>query len=89
MDGDPAAAQAVNANDLQQLAEAVKISHQTQLDEGMQPLPEEPSALAAKYCGGGYGGYALYLFAEQKDRDAFVANNEAALAIEPYLKPFN
>jgi len=83
------AAQAVNANDLQQLAEAVKISHQTQLDEGMQPLPEAPSALAAKYCGGGYGGYALYLFAEQKDRDAFVANNEAALAIEPYLKPFN
>lgn len=80
------AAQAVNDNDLHQLAEAIKISHQTQLDEGMKPLPEEPTALAAKYCGGGYGGYALYLFDTSSDRDAFVASKEAALAIEPYLK---
>ncbi|CAI8362368.1 MAG: Glycerol-3-phosphate cytidylyltransferase [Opitutia bacterium UBA7350] len=80
------AARAVDDNDLQQLAKAIQISYQTQLNEGMQALPEEASALAAKYCGGGYGGYALYLFAEQKDRDAFVTNNEAALAIEPYLK---
>ncbi len=80
------AAQAINNNDLQQLADAVKISHQTQLDESMQALPEAPTALAAKYCGGGYGGYALYLFAETSHRDAFTSNNEAALAIEPYLK---
>lgn len=83
------AAEAVNNNDLNQLAEAIKISHQTQLHEGMSPLPPETTALASKYCGGGYGGYALYLFADHMDRDQFVSKNQDALAIEPYLKPFN
>ena len=52
----------------------------------MKPLPEEPTALAAKYCGGGYGGYALYLFDTSSDRDALVASKEAASPSNPYLK---
>ncbi len=83
------AAQAVNENNLGLLAQAIQTSHQTQLDEGMQPLPEASNVIASKYCGGGYGGYALYLFKSNEDRDAFVTKENEAIAIEPYLKPFN
>ncbi len=79
------AADAVEGNDLQRLGEAVRISYQVQLHEGMQPLPEVDTAISWKYTGGGFGGYALYLFAEQTARDAFVSQSDAALPIEPYL----
>ena len=81
------AADAVDRNDLVQLGEAVALSYQAQLGEGMEPLPEIPEALAHKYCGGGFGGYALYLFSKMEERDRFVASNPAARAIEPYLHP--
>jgi hypothetical protein len=47
---------------LRGLADGMSAFHQTQLDEGMEPLPAIAGAMAHKYCGGGYGGYALYLF---------------------------
>jgi hypothetical protein len=40
--------------------------------------------LAWKYCGGGFGGYAVYLFADQAQRDAACALPNFR-AIEPYL----
>ena len=57
-----------------------------QLAEGMTPLEPAEGALACKYCGGGFGGYALHLFGEPGARDAYVAANEAARAVEPYLR---
>lgn len=79
------AREAVFAESIEGLAEAVRRSHQAQLREGMQPLPEVPHALAWKYCGGGWGGYALYLFATEADRNQWAAG-DGAIAIEPYLK---
>ncbi|GFH11866.1 cytidyltransferase [Haematococcus lacustris] len=73
------------------LAEAVNMSYQVQQGEGMQPLPDH-GQLAAKYLGGGFGGYALYLFISQTQRDAFVEaqggrGKDGAIAIEPYIRP--
>lgn len=76
---------AVLRNSLDDLARAVRCSYQVQLGEGMQPLPDESNALAKKYCGGGWGGYAVYLFATEAHRDAFVKRCDG-IAIEPYLK---
>ena len=71
--------------DLGALAQAIDISYQMQMGEGMNPLSEF-RALARKYCGGGWGGYALYLFEGQDERDAFVAGDERARPIEPYAR---
>jgi len=80
------AREAVFQANREQLAEAIKLYHQTQLDEGMTPLPEYPKSIAQKYCGGGWGGYALYLFNRPADRDEFVAcDPENRRAIEPFL----
>ena len=81
------AAAGVEANDLDQLAAGIRTYHQMQLGEGMTPLPEAPGALARKYCGGGFGGYALYLFRDPADRDAYVSGTGAARPVEPYLRP--
>src|SRR5688572_8500544 len=61
------AREAVWKNDLTQLAAAVKQSYAVQRSEGMDALPGDPAtkvdvpgALAWKYCGGGFGGYAVY-----------------------------
>jgi len=67
------------------LADAVRQSYAVQLAEGMAPLPADVAgALACKYCGGGYGGYAVYLFAEPAARDAACAH-PGFRAIEPYV----
>ncbi len=68
---------------LSTLAEAINMSHKAQIGEGMDPLPE--LALARKYCGGGFGGYALYLFDSKNGRDNFVAEKKA-ITIEPYMR---
>lgn len=81
------AAEGVENQDIHKLAEGTMQYYQMQLKEGMEPLPGAEGMLAHKYCGGGFGGYALYLFEETEKRDAFVANNEEALSIEPYLRP--
>jgi cytidyltransferase-like protein len=67
---------AVKMKSLPYLATAVELSYRTQLKEGMTPLPYM-GELAKKYCGGGWGGYALYLFDERP---------KGLLNIEPYMK---
>ncbi len=88
---------AVWANDLGKLAEAVRVSYTMQMGEKMQPLPGDPAAgaeatallagvvpLAWKYCGGGHGGYAVYLCATPADRDRLCAQ-AGFRPIEPYV----
>jgi hypothetical protein len=70
---------------VQRLAEAVAVSYQVQLQEGMPPLPDGYGELARKYCGGGWGGYALFLFDSEQRRDALL-QLEGAVAIEPYIR---
>ncbi len=55
------AMKAVVRRDLAGLHKAVRQSYNAQLVEGMKTLPEYGEA-AKKYCGGGWGGYALYMF---------------------------
>ena len=81
------AAEAVLSGDIEKLAEAVRMSYQVQIDEGMEPLMESEQCLACKYCGGGWGGYALYVFSRPEQRDQFVRRHSSAMAIEPYIKP--
>lgn len=72
--------------DIGKIAEGVTIYHSTQLDEGMDTLPDIPGAIARKYCGGGYGGYALYLFAEPHQRTAAIETTEQLREIEPFIR---
>ena len=72
--------------DVERLAAGMSIYHHTQLDEGMVPLPVIAGALAHKYCGGGYGGYALYLFEEPGQRAEALAANTALRAVEPFCR---
>lgn len=78
------AAQAVWRTSLALLQASVRMSYQVQLKEGMEPLPDVADA-SYKYCGSGWGGYALYLFAVTKQRDKFVSDFEEAMKIEPYI----
>jgi hypothetical protein len=76
---------AVWRQDLGQLADAVRQSYAVQRAEGMDPLPDDlPGALAWKYCGGGFGGYAVYLFADAAARDA-ARPRPGFRPIEPYV----
>jgi cytidyltransferase-like protein len=91
-----AARDAVWRNDLPALALAVRQSYAVQRAEGMDPLPGDPAscgaqtriagALAWKYCGGGFGGYAVYLFASGDDRDS-ACGTPGFRAVEPFLFP--
>jgi len=81
------AAKAVLYGDVDKLAEAIRMSYRLQMGEGMEPLIESDKCLACKYCGGGWGGYALYLFSQPGERDDFVTRHSQAKAIEPYIKP--
>jgi cytidyltransferase-like protein len=78
------AKEAAERRDLRALAEAVRHTHDMQLGEGMEALPDL-GALATKYVGGGHGGYALYLYADSRARAA--AQSEYTTVIEPYVKP--
>ena len=80
------ARQAVIQTCLTTLAEAVSLYHQTQLDEGMDPLPDVPGSLARKYCGGGYGGYALYLFPNEPTRTQALLNTPNLRPVEPFCR---
>jgi cytidyltransferase-like protein len=79
------AAEAVKNNDIDLLAEAIGYSYKAQLKEGMDELPDIEGAIAKKYCGGGWGGYALYLFKEPTNRDKEVDKNEKLSKIEPWI----
>lgn len=79
------AREAVWQNSFAGMAEAVRQSYAVQRAEGMAELRADlPGALAWKYCGGGFGGYAVYLFAEAAQRDAACAT-AGLRAIEPYV----
>ncbi len=80
------AREGVLAADIHRLAEAVTMYHATQLAEGMDALPAIPGSLAHKYCGGGYGGYALYLFDDPAKRDAAIASEPQLRAVEPFCR---
>jgi len=80
------AREAVMRSDLEALAEAVSLYHATQLDEGMEALPEIAGALARKYCGGGYGGYALYLFPNEAARADALAGHGRLRPVEPFCR---
>lgn len=77
---------AVIERDLQKLAAAVDLYYTAQLEEGMEPLPKKGNALAKKYCGGGFGGYALYLYPSREDRDQAVKFGLNMSPIEPYCR---
>jgi hypothetical protein len=72
--------------DIKQLAAGVALYHATQLDEGMDPLPEISNSIARKYCGGGYGGYALYLFEHPAHRETALASTPGLRAVEPLCR---
>lgn len=78
------AAAAPGAESLRALADAVGMSYQVQINEGMAPLAPH-GALARKYCGGGWGGYALYLFESEAARAEFLAAVPETHAVEPYV----
>lgn len=79
------ARQAVWSNDLALLAAAVPQSFAVQRNEGMAALPGDlPGALAWKYCGGGFGGYAVYLFTERAQRDT-ACTHPGFRPIEPFV----
>ncbi len=80
------AANAVLHEDIEELAKAVRLSYKAQMEEGMKSLIEVKECLACKYCGGGWGGYALYIFPSKKNRDKFVHSHSQTKAIEPYIK---
>lgn len=69
------------------LCSAISASYDVQIWEGMELLPKPDAAVAWKYLGSGWGGYALYFFAKQPARDDFVAITPGAMAIEPFMKP--
>jgi cytidyltransferase-like protein len=72
--------------DIQLLAQGIDLYYGTQLDEGMDSLIEIPGAIARKYCGGGYGGYALYLFESPVLRDNAIAATPELRAVEPFCR---
>jgi hypothetical protein len=80
------AADAALRQDVACLGKSVRMSYQAQLKEGMAALEIPETCLAAKYCGGGWGGYALYLFSSPADRDEFVGVSSCAKAIEPFIR---
>ena len=78
----------VQEKDINVLAVGVQLSYQLQLEEGMDPLPAVGDCLAHKYCGGGHGGYALYLYETPEARAAALAGCEYLYPIEPYCRTF-
>jgi len=80
------AREGVFTKDIHQIAAGVNLYHQTQLDEGMQALPEITGSIAHKYCGGGYGGYGLYLFEDAALRDAAVSSVAQLRPVEPFCR---
>ncbi len=80
------ARQAVMEESVEMLAEAVEMSYQVQLKEGMNELSRVEGALAQKYCGGGHGGYVAVLFATRELRDAAVEKNEEIRSAEPWCE---
>ena len=90
------AREGVWAGSIEKIAAGVRASYGVQCSEGMDPLPGDSRAatdaalaacapLAWKYCGGGFGGYAVYLFAEPAQRDA-ACQLPNFRPVEPYVR---
>ena len=76
---------AVWHQDLMELTDAVRQSYAVQRAEGMEPLPDDiTGAVAWKYCGGGFGGYAVFVFADPASRDAACAR-AGFRPVEPFV----
>ena len=73
-------------SDIHKLAEGIHLYHATQLGENMEPLPDIDNSIARKYCGGGYGGYALYLFSDSSARNTAIAGTPELRAVEPFCR---
>lgn len=78
------AASAVMSQSVSALGDAVNLSYEVQLKEGMKPLPEIEKCIARKYCGGGHGGYIMLLFLTVADRASAMAGDHSLIAIEPF-----
>jgi cytidyltransferase-like protein len=76
---------AVWRTDYARLADAVRQSYRVQLAEAMRPLTDDiAGVMARKYCGGGFGGYAVYLFESDLVRNQAVSER-GLMAIEPFV----
>lgn len=73
-------------SNIQTLAAGVSLYYSVQLEEGMKPLPAIPGSIARKYCGGGHGGYALYLFPTPEAREEAIKAQPELTPIEPYCR---
>jgi cytidyltransferase-like protein len=80
------AKKAVLEGNINNLCDVVNATYKLQLNEGMAELPQN-NEKAKKYCGSGFGGYALYLFETETKRDKFLENKNT-LKIEPFIKLF-
>ena len=80
------AARAVMHNDYSLLCQAIHSSYSIQIAEGMHELSNF-TEIAKKYCGGGWGGYALYMFRNYHERQTAV-NSYGMIPIEPYIKNY-
>lgn len=78
------AREGVIAADIHALARGVALHHEAQLAEGMESLPELAGALARRYCGGGHGGYAVYLFPDEAARSGALASTSRLRPVEPF-----
>jgi len=68
---------------LKGLAEAINMTLEMQYGEGMEVLPTY-NEVGKKYCGGGWGGYALYIFENEAERNNFLQRPDTQ-PIEPFL----
>ena len=75
----------VRGEDVKVLGEGVMMSYEAQLGEGMEELPKVEGSVGMKYCGGGWGGYAVYLFEDVGRRDE-VCKGDGWKVVEPYCK---
>lgn len=78
----------VQEQDITVLSIGVQMSYKLQLEEGMLPLPKIGDCLAHKYCGGGHGGYAVYLYETPEAREEALEACEDLYPIEPYCRTF-
>lgn len=76
---------AVQSQSVMVLRRTIHLSYEAQLAEGMKPLPEIQGTVC-KYCGSGWGGYALYYFQDSKTRDAYASiEADGWMAVEPFF----
>lgn len=78
----------IKEQDIAVLAIGVQMSYQLQLEEGQAPLPKIGECLAHKYCGGGHGGYAVYLYETPEAREAALESCEDLYPVEPFCRTF-